>query len=115
MAVPTVKKAKGGNSAASINSYNTQATVSNTQTTSEIMSHIDIDIRNKYFAGETVTCNEYKTTSDGYHIVYQKLDKTLVAFDVQVKNNNGNTVVTYQPSSNTGASTQSQTQQTQQT
>lgn len=67
------------------------------------MSHIDNDIRKKYFAGQTVSCTEYKTTAEGYHIVYQKLDKTLTAFDVQVKNNGGKTIITYQPSSTSGS------------
>ena len=62
-------------------------------------------------------CIDYKKTSDGYYLIYQRKNGEKVGFDVKVEKKDGNLIVNYQMflENNQSSSSSSQTTQSSQT
>lgn len=63
---------------------------------SELAARIDADIRRKYGLGQDVKCLSLEAIKDGYNVVYQKVDGTVLSIDAFVQSNNGNISINYQ-------------------
>jgi hypothetical protein len=61
----------------------------------ELINRIDQDIKNKYFLSQKVLCLAVTPSYNGFQAIYQKEDFTVVVFDIFIKNEGGNTQISY--------------------